>query len=140
MAVKRKQSICHCINLRRSANALTAFYDRALSGAGLTVNQFSLLVNIGRSQPVSISALAAQVGLDRSTLARTLKPLLAEGLIADGAEAGERNRQLGLTAKGRARLKTALPNWEKAQRDVEAALGRTGLAKLTSLLAIIDEL
>lgn len=44
----------------------------------------------------SISTLAAYVGLERTTLTRTLKPLIEQGFIQDVSDIGRRNRQLHL--------------------------------------------
>ncbi len=37
------ESPCHCINVRRTANLLTRFYDKALAPINLSASQFSLL-------------------------------------------------------------------------------------------------
>jgi DNA-binding MarR family transcriptional regulator len=73
---------------------------------------------------MSITALAAAIGMDRSTLTRNLTPLEQEGLVAVGDEGWRRSRTLDITAKGRSRLKAAVPLWEGAQRRLEQQLGR----------------
>lgn len=140
MSRRSKPSVCHCINLRRAATAVTDYYDRALKAAGLTINQYSLLANIRSAQPLSVSALADRVGLERTTLARTLKPLFLAGLIEDTASPGGRERQLRLSAQGAARLKLAVPLWDQAQSDVESALGPKGLKKLNDLLFSLENI
>jgi len=140
MSKRQKQSICHCINLRRAAAAVTDYYDRKLQPLGLTINQYSLLINVKRLQPVSVSLLASQVGLDRTTLARSLKPLFDGGLMVDTAQAKQRNRQLQLTEHGSNTLKAALPLWEKAQSDIELTLGQSNLKKMNYLLFKLESL
>ena len=71
--------------------------------------------------------------MDRSTLTRNLAPLEAEGLLAVGGEGWRRSRSLGITAKGRARLKRALPLWEGAQRRLKREMGRRWNAVQSSL-------
>jgi len=117
------QSACICINLRRIAAKVTDFYDKALKPAGVTINQYSLLINISRMEGCGTGALARLVGLERSTLVRTLSPLLNAGLIEDKSPAQIRKRALYLTASGHDTLKTGLPLWEKAQHDIFSKFG-----------------
>ena len=140
MSRRSKPSVCHCINLRRAAAAVTDYYDRALKATGLTINQYSLLVNIKSAQPLTVSALALLVGLERTTLARSLKPLFLAGLIEDTARPGGRERQLRLSAEGASRLKQAAPLWDQAQAGIESALGPRGLNKLNSLLFSLENI
>jgi len=75
------------------------------------------------------------LGMHPTTLNRDLKPLRAQGLMADATDASDRRaRALVITAKGRARLRKAIPHWRRAQARLEGALG-AGLARaLTDLL------
>ena len=118
-----QKSTCYCIHLRRAANAVTACYDRILAPSGLTVNQFSLLRHLERLGPSSITALAASVGLERTTLTRTLRPLQAHGFVQD-TSAASRRRALVLTEEGRRVLDAAMPLWQEAQAEVERRLGK----------------
>ena len=114
---------CLCINLRRVAQKVTDFYDKALKPAGVSVNQYSLLVNISRMEGCGTGELAQQVRLEKSTLVRTLRPLLRAGLIDDRSSGESRRRKLYISPHGEEVLKKAFPLWENAQKDVAAALG-----------------
>ena len=131
--MKQKKSSCYCINLRRAANAITLFYDNSLESTGLTVNQFSLLKNLNHLGTSSISHLATYVGLERTTLTRTLKPLIKQGLIQDISETGSRDRKLQLTGLGKAALKQGIPLWESAQAEIENRLGKENLQWLSEI-------
>ena len=65
-------SNCLCFNLRKAARALTQTYDAALKPAGVTAPQFALLSTLAGYGPVSLSDLAAALGMDRTTLTRNL--------------------------------------------------------------------
>jgi len=125
----REVSGCTCLAARRIARALTQAYDLALEPAALTVNQFGLLAKLyGGSQGgrvgVRIGALAERLGMHPTTLNRDLKPLRAQGLVADAVDAGDRRaRAVLITAKGRVRLRKAIPHWRRAQARLEGALG-----------------
>lgn len=135
---KRRSSTCRCIQLRRAASRVTERYDMALAPAGLTVGQYSLLAHLERLEPVSVSRLAEELELERTTLVRTLKPVLARQLVADAAEPGRRSRALTLTGEGRTLLEQARPLWRAAQEDVERRLGEGGIAALEALLERLE--
>ena len=135
---KRRSSTCHCIQLRRAASRVTERYDMALAPAGLTVGQYSLLAHLERLEPVSVSRLAEELELERTTLVRTLKPVLARQLVADAAEPGRRSRALTLTGEGRTLLEQARPHWRAAQEDVERRMGEGGIAALEALLERLE--
>ncbi|QEK18986.1 Transcriptional regulator SlyA [[Clostridium] hylemonae DSM 15053] len=79
-------------------------FTTGLEPTGITVNQFSLLMNLSRLGSGSISELAAYVGLERTTLTRTLKPLTERGFIKDVSEKGRRDKKLQLTSLGKETL------------------------------------
>ena len=131
-------SACYCMHLRRAAGAITALYDEALAPAGLTVTQFSLLRHLQRLAPCCVSTLAESLGLERTTLTRTLRPLIARGLIGDAPGRHGHSRSLTLTAEGSAQLQKALPLWEQAQRQMEARCGAARLRALRELSALLS--
>ena len=120
-----------------AARAVTRSYDEALRPIGLRATQVSLLAAIALEGAMSIAALARFVGMDRSTLTRNLAPLEKDGLLAVGGEGWRRSRSLDITAKGRARLKQALPLWEGAQRRLKREMGRRWHAVQSSLDHVI---
>lgn len=130
-------SPCVCINLRRIAQKVTDFYDNALKPAGVSVNQYSLLVNISRMEGCGTGELAQRVRLEKSTLVRTLQPLLRDGFIVDKSSGPSRRRQLYLTPPGESVLKKAFPLWSKAQEEVAVKLG-TSHAELAELFKRAD--
>jgi DNA-binding MarR family transcriptional regulator len=114
---------CACGKVRMAARAVTRRYDDALRPAGLRATQFAVLIAVSIDGAISISALAKQLGMDRSTLTRNLGPLVDQGLVAVGAEGWRRSRTLELTRKGKARMQEALPLWEGAQEALKRSLG-----------------
>lgn len=131
---------CHCIALRRASGAVTEYYDRAMAQAGLSVSQYSILVNLFRMEEATTSELAKKLGLDRTTLTRNLKPLIKNGLVTDMANPGTRNRRLQVSSAGESILEKARCAWEAAQKGVESALGPENTALLMELLCRLQEL
>jgi DNA-binding MarR family transcriptional regulator len=119
---------------------LTNFYDEALGPVGLKVTQFSVLRTIERMGPVSISSLAAEMALDRSTLGRNLGVMERQGLVTLSSGDDLRERTVRLALHARTLLKKALPLWERAQARVEQLLGPEGVASLFVLLAKFEDL
>ncbi len=135
---KRAKTSCHCINLRRAANAITKIYDESLGEVGLSGNQLYLLVSLSETEPSSVTQLAHYVGLERSTLVRTLKPLITAGLICDTAESGQRNRVLELTDKGREKLISGKSIWNELQEQTEEKLGAENVRILEAILEQLE--
>jgi DNA-binding MarR family transcriptional regulator len=136
----REVSGCTCLRARRTTRQLTQIYDTSLKPAGLTVSQFGLLAKLygaslaGR-RSLSIGTLAERLGMDPTTLNRNLKPLVAQGLVADRVDAEDRRvRAVLITAKGRAKLRKAVPFWRRAQARIQEALGVEATLALGDLL------
>lgn len=120
---------CTCARLRKLTRRLTRIYDAHLAAQEIKVTQYSLLANAARGER-SVSEFAAELEMDRSTLSRNLAPLAAQGWVDVSIGADPRSRSIRVTAAGRRKLKAALPLWRKAQCEVEAILGETGVGEL----------
>ena len=116
------QSSCVCVNLRRAARAVSQIYDEALAASGIKITQFSLLRAVERNEPVAISALAEELDLDRTTMARNLALLERDRLVTLAPGSDQRVTEVRLTAKGRTAVAKALPLWENAQAQIQARL------------------
>jgi len=98
-------------------------FDQALKPAGLTNQQFSLLMALNRPAPPPMAPVATLLGMDRTSLTAALKPLERRGLVEIvGAEADKRQRLLRLTGAGHALLLAALPIWRHEHAAIEAGL------------------
>lgn len=123
-------SLCTCFRLRKLARLVTQRYDRELAAVGLNINQYSILRRASRT-PQTVSALAREIGMDRTTLSRDLKPLIAEGWIElASSDEDARQRLVRVKPAGKRVLERAQPLWRKAQDDIDARLGDTGVLAL----------
>jgi DNA-binding MarR family transcriptional regulator len=114
---------CLCLHVQRAARALARRFDEALHPTGLTNGQFSLLMSLNHPEPPGMTAVAALLAMDRTTLTAALKPLRRRGLVSITADlADRRGRRMALTAKGRRTLARAVPVWRKTHAAVEALL------------------
>lgn len=114
-----------CLGLltRQVAHRVTQWYDQCLQSSGLRSTQFNVLVAIAIAQTVPLTRLAEILVLDRTTLARNLKPLEQQGLVRIEAGEDRRVHLIRLTEAGYALLQQALPAWEKAQSEMISRLG-----------------
>src|SRR5579884_2306187 len=103
---------CFCIKLRRASQAMTRFYDDAIAPSGLKITQFSILRTIQRSGLLSITRLAEEVGLDRTTMGRNLHVLVRDELVSLVTGEDRREQSASLTAKGEQAVALALPLWK----------------------------
>ena len=62
--------VCVCYNTRKAARAITRMYDDMLRPSGLRATQLTLLMVIDALSEPSITTLAEQLVMDRTTLAR----------------------------------------------------------------------
>jgi DNA-binding MarR family transcriptional regulator len=116
---------CACANLRRAARVVTKYYDAMLRPSGLHVSQFTLLQALNEASELSQKQLAELLEIDSTTLTRTLAPLRRKGWLRFEPGADRREWRLSLTTAGRREYKRALPYWERAQKGLEGALGKT---------------
>jgi DNA-binding MarR family transcriptional regulator len=122
-------SPCTCFRVRKLSRLMSRRYDQRLAAAGLNLNQYSILRRVG-DRARAIGELAAELGMDRSTLSRDLKPLLVNGWLQAVAGDDARQRPVRATAAGRRTLARAVPLWRQAQDDIDALLGERGTQRL----------
>ncbi|KQQ74592.1 MarR family transcriptional regulator [Xanthomonas sp. Leaf131] len=133
-----KLSGCTCFHLRRAARRTSQLYDHALAPVGLSLNEYSILRRLDAAQ--SLGALALTLGMDRTTLTRNLKPLLAAGWIKTQRGEDARQKWLVLSRSGRGLLVRARPHWLAAQERFEALFGKASTAQLHATLERLDAL
>jgi DNA-binding MarR family transcriptional regulator len=114
---------CLCLHVQRAARALARRFDEGLRPVGLTNGQFSLMMSLNRAEPPGMAAVAALLGMDRTTLTAALKPLRRRGLLQIAADRSDRrSRMIVLTPKGRRLLTRAVPVWRSIHDELEALL------------------
>jgi DNA-binding MarR family transcriptional regulator len=123
-ALAEVEATCLCLNTRKMARVLTHHYEIYLQPAELRITQFSLLVAIALAQKVPLTRLAEVIAMDRTTLARNLKPLERQNLVRIETSTEDRRvRVITLTDQGHQKVNEALPLWKQAQIQVMSLLG-----------------
>jgi DNA-binding MarR family transcriptional regulator len=134
MSVEPAEVACICATARMAARSLTRVYDRALEPAGIRTSQFSILARLFEEGPLSVTHLAGRLAMDRTTLARDLRPLERRGLVSVSVGSDRRVRMAALTAAGRRLVDDVRPRWKEVQRDVRSELGPDRTARLMNEL------
>jgi DNA-binding MarR family transcriptional regulator len=133
-------SACLATRVRQLSRIVTRVYDDAMRPLGITASQFTLLTQLAHQDGITAVEIGFALDIEKSTLSRNLKRLLALGLIIMDPPAGRRGRGLHLTPKGQAVLKDAYPVWIEAQRRATTVMGPDSKGTLDGLLAHAEKL
>lgn len=129
---------CNCLAVRQVARHVTQFYNRVMAPAGMRTSQFSLLAKLQRLGPLTINALAAEMVMDRTTLGRTVRPLIRDGLVVAARRNDDRrSTELRLSDRGAARLRDAVRLWIRAQDRFAEIFGTERTANLRAVLRAV---
>lgn len=129
---------CNCFALRSASRHATQLYDQFLAPIGLRTTQFSILAKLKRSGPLTISMLADDMVMDRTTVGRAIQPLQRDGLIRIVPAASDRRvKDIHLTKSGEKRLQAGIEAWSQAQARFEADFGVRRASELRTLLRAV---
>ena len=125
---------CIATRVRQLSRIITRVYDDAMRPLGITASQFTLLTQLAARDSITAVEIGQELDIEKSTLSRNLKRLLALGLLTMDPPAGRRGRGLHLTPKGQAVIKDAYPVWLTAQQRAVGVLGPQSRATLDELV------
>jgi DNA-binding MarR family transcriptional regulator len=134
------RTACLATRVRQLSRIITRVYDDAMRPLGITASQFTLLTQLANQDSITAVEIGFTLDIEKSTLSRNLKRLLALGLLVMDPPAGRRGRGLHLTAKGQEVIKLAFPVWQDAQRKASAVMGSDSRATLDTLLNQAEKL
>lgn len=127
------------MRLKRASEELLKLYTKTIAPAGVTPVQYLILLRIHELQSGSLREIADAIGVDRSTLARTIRPLEKNGLVKDNKPVGARNGVLVLTPEGETVFRNAKALWNEAQDIVAARLGKEGVDTYSDFLKTVTD-
>jgi len=131
---------CLATRVRQLSRIITRVYDDAMRPIGITASQYTLLAQLASRDSITAVEIGHVLDIEKSTLSRNLKRLLALGHIIMDPPAGRRGRGLHLTVKGQAVLKEAFPIWQDAQKRAVSVMGAESRNVLDSLLGQAEKL
>jgi DNA-binding MarR family transcriptional regulator len=106
---------CFCANLRRAARLCSKLYEREAGWPNLSVAQFDLLRAIARTGTITHGDLGSLLGLDQTTVSRSLATLRRRDWIRVAPGDDRRERRVALTGAGKLQLRRGDRAWRRAQ-------------------------
>lgn len=131
---------CIATRVRQLSRIVTRVYDDAMRPLGITASQYTLLTQLASRDGITAVEIGGDLDIEKSTLSRNLKRMLALNLITMDPPAGRRGRGLHLTPKGSAVIREAYPVWLSAQQKAVSFMGPETRATLDGLLTQADRL
>ena len=131
---------CISTRIRQLSRIITRVYDDAMRPLGITASQFTLLTQLAQQDGITAVEIGHSLDIEKSTLSRNLKRLLALGHLTMDPPAGRRGRGLHLTPKGEAVIKQAYPVWMDAQSKTVRFMGAESRSTLDDLLTQAEKL
>jgi DNA-binding MarR family transcriptional regulator len=98
--------VIHLRELLRQLIRKLGLLDKSeITCCGITYSQCHTLVEIGKNQPLSINELAELLGLDKSTMSRTVNTMVEQGLVTREPDPQDRRYvKIKLTTDGSSML------------------------------------
>jgi DNA-binding MarR family transcriptional regulator len=118
---------CIAVRVRMLNRLVSSVCDAGLRGHDITVAQMNVLVAVGHSGPITPTAVAAALVMDKSTLSRDVVALLDRGWLARAGGGDKRSHTLALTDAGRAKLASLISVWRAGQAELRKRLGAANL-------------
>jgi DNA-binding MarR family transcriptional regulator len=118
---------CLGVRLRMIHRAVNGIYDNALRPHGLRAGQMTILIGVAYAGSIKPGRLCRVMRMEKSTLSRDVEVLARKGWLAVEPDTEKRGQTLRLSSSGATLLKTVVPAWEQAQREVAELLGEAGV-------------
>jgi DNA-binding MarR family transcriptional regulator len=125
---------CAALHSRVLSRLVTRLYNNKLAATGLRITQFSILNAIKAQPPESIFQLSEWLGMERTSLQRTVDKLIEKGLVESEPTGNKRSLGLSLTTEGEALYQRALIHWQEAQDVFESLVGKEEWDNMASQL------
>ena len=131
---------CISARVRQLSRIVTRVYDDAMRPLGITASQFTLLTQLAQQDGITAVEIGHSLDIEKSTLSRNLKRLLALGHITMDPPAGRRGRGLHLTPKGEMVIQQGFLVWREAQTRTIRVMGPESRSILDNLLGQAERL
>lgn len=131
---------CIFTAMRKANRILYRRYQEALAKTDISIVQLSILRALERSGPLPLARLSEDLVMERTSLYRTIEPMVKAGRIrlfkADVGKA----KIAELTAEGQISIEQAMPYWAKAQESIIAESGIDEWQAFQSMLQALANL
>lgn len=104
--------------VRKANRVLFRRYQEALAPTGISIVQLSMLRALERHGELPLSRLADHLSMDRTSLYRTIEPLMESGAVTVRKADKGKSKIAGLTEEGLSTIEKVMPFWAKAQNGI----------------------
>lgn len=118
---------CIFTAVRKANRVLFRHYQDALSETGISIVQLSILRALERHGALTLSRLADDLAMERTSLYRTIEPLIESRAVQVESAPTGKSKIAKLTAEGHETIERVMPFWAQAQKQV---LNEVALAEL----------
>lgn len=125
---------CAALHSRVFSRLITRHYNSKLADLGLRITQFTVLNAIKVSPPESIHQLAETLGMERTSLQRTVEMLINKGLVQSEPSGHKRSLGLTLTPSGEELYLQAVQRWQQAHDEFTSLVGQDNWDTVASQL------
>lgn len=144
MAEKRDMTMmsnCLCFKLRSVTRAVTRFFDAEVRRLPVRPTQTPILGALHAKDAWSMVELSEWLGMERTTLLRSLRHLERDGLVRINNGGGGRGRRVDvtITKEGRNLLAKTHSAWRTAQDKVLNILGKERWSNVMHDLELVAE-
>ena len=130
---------CAALNIQKAARAINQIYNKTLKPSGLRITQLAILTSAARLDSPTLTSMASDLGMDRTSLSRGLGPLERSGLLRIVPGRDRRTRRVHLTPQGQAAIESALPSWRTAQAEIQIRVGAREFEETVARVAALTE-
>lgn len=125
---------CVFTTVRKANRSLFRYYQDALADADISIVQLAILRALEQRSPMSFPELADELVMERTSLYRTIKPLVSLTAIEVSTSETGRTKHAKLTNYGQSLIEQTMPYWEKAQNSILEKLGTSQWEDISNLL------
>ena len=113
---------CAVNNLRKLARVTTTRFNDKLKPTGLRTTQICVMLHICKDEGKTLTSYSEDLGMDLSTLARSIDTLVKSGLV-ELSSGNRREKLASLTPAGIDKIEEVYPYWLEAQTEFIESFG-----------------
>ena len=132
----------HCVftTVRKANRVLFRRYQEALAPTGISIVQLSILRALERHGPLPLVRLADDLVMERTSLYRTIDPLVKASMIKISKAESGKTKIAELTTEGQKTIERVMPYWAKAQERILSEVGGGDWQALHHMLSAVANL
>jgi DNA-binding MarR family transcriptional regulator len=130
-----------CFHFRRAARLISVEFEKYFDKCHIRSTQFSLLMAINNNPNCCVTNIASVMGMDRTTVARNVVPLLKDGYLRIAPAPTKREKYYAISDLGRQTLENTKECYARACARINSLINNDKSKDLlTSVRSLADSL